>query len=97
MSNILIRPLISEKTNNMSQKLNRVGFVVDRKANKLQIKKAVEEMYGVTVTAVNTAIIPGKQKTRYTRRQILRGIKPAYKKAYVTLAKGDTIDFYSGI
>ncbi|MCS6917384.1 MAG: 50S ribosomal protein L23 [Chitinophagales bacterium] len=97
MNHILIRPLISEKTNTMGQKLNRVGFVVNRHANKLQIKKAVEQMYGVTVAEVNTAVMPGKQKSRYTRRQVLRGMKPAYKKAYVTLAKGDTIDFYSGV
>lgn len=97
MDNILIRPLISEKNNLLSQKLNRVGFVVNRSANKLQIKKAVEKMYGVTVTDVNTAVMPGKQKSRYTRRQVLRGMKPAYKKAFVTLAKGDTIDFYAGV
>ncbi len=97
MSQILIKPLISEKTSQLSKKLDRVGFIVAKKANKLQIKKAVEQMYGVRVLAVNTSVKPGKTRQRYTAKNVLRGIKPSFKKAYVTLAKGDTIDFYSGI
>lgn len=97
MSDILIRPLISEKLNNLNQKLNKVGFVVDKDANKIEIKSAVEKMYGVTVKSVATAVIPGKAKVRYTRKGMTRGMKSSYKKAYVTLAKGETIDFYANV
>jgi large subunit ribosomal protein L23 len=97
MSDILIRPLISEKLNNLNQKLNKVGFVVDKDANKIEIKNAVEKMYGVTVKSVDTAVIPGKAKVRYTRKGMTRGMKSSYKKAYVTLAKGEAIDFYANV
>ncbi len=79
------------------EKLNRFAFVVDKKANKIQIKKAVEVMYGVTVEAVNTMIYAGKRKSRYTRTGIIQGRTNSFKKAIVTLAEGDTIDFYSNI
>ncbi len=99
MSDILIRPLISEKTTLMSQnpKLNKYGFVVDRKANKLEIKKAVEKMYGVQVVDVNTSIRPGKMKMRQTTKGVTKGVKGRYKKAYVTLNGGESIDFYAGV
>jgi large subunit ribosomal protein L23 len=79
------------------ERLNRFGFIVDRKANKIQIKKAVEEMYGVNVLAVNTMTYAGKNKSRYTRTGIVNGRTNSLKKAIVTLAEGDTIDFYSNI
>jgi large subunit ribosomal protein L23 len=94
---ILKRPIITEKMTRLGEKLNRYGFVVDRKANKLQVKTAVEKMYGVTVKAVNTMVIPGKNRTRYTKTGITRGQKSAYKKAIVTLNAGETIDFYSNV
>lgn len=97
MTEILLKPIVTEKSTRQSEKLNRYGFVVNKNANKLQIKKAVEKMYGVTVKEVNTMIKPGKARQRYTKRGALRGIKPGYKKAYVTLAEGDSIDFYSSI
>jgi len=97
MSEILIRPLISEKMNTLSQKLNKVGFLVDKECNKIEIKNAVEKMYGVTVKSVDTAVVPGKAKVRYTRKGMTRGMKASYKKAYVTLAKGETIDFYANV
>ena len=97
MSEILISPLISEKMNNLNQKLNKVGFVVARDSNKIQIKNEVEKMYGVTVKSVATSVIPGKAKTRYTKKGMSRGMKSSFKKAYVTLAKGDTIDFYANV
>ena len=90
----LIKPLITEKSEGISDKLGRYTFVVDRKANKLQIKKAIEEMYTVNVKAVNTAVIPGKAKTRYTKTGLVRGVKPAFKKAIITLQDGDSIDFF---
>jgi large subunit ribosomal protein L23 len=79
------------------ENFNRYGFLVARKANKLQIKKAVEDLYGVTVESVNTINYAGKSKTRYTKSGIMKGRSAATKKAVVTLAKGETIDFYSNI
>ncbi len=94
---ILIRPLITEKITAQSEKENRFGFVVDRKANKLQIRDAVKKEYGVEVEDVRTMIVRGKSRTRYTKTNILRGATGAWKKAIVTLKKGDTIDLYSNI
>ncbi len=81
----------------MSEKLNRYGFVVAKNANKLQIRNAVEVMYGVKVMEINTLIVGGKDKTRYTKAGMVHGRSSAYKKAIVTLAEGEKIDFYSNI
>jgi large subunit ribosomal protein L23 len=81
----------------LTDKLNRYGFKVNPDANKLQIKKAVEDMYNVTVTDVNTANYDGKKKSRYTKTGLISGKTVAFKKAVVTLKEGDTIDFYSNI
>src|SRR5258706_13817759 len=97
MKDILIHPLISEKMNNLNQKLNKVGFIVAKDSNKLQIKTAVEKMYGVTVSSVDTATLPGKAKSRYTKKGVVKGMKSSYKKAYVTLGKGEVIDFYANV
>jgi large subunit ribosomal protein L23 len=94
---ILIKPIVTEKMTAQGEHLKQFGFVVEKQANKLQIKKAVEEMYGVNVVSVNTMIYPGKRKSRYTRTGIISGKTKAFKKAIVTLAEGDTIDFYSNI
>ena len=94
---ILIKPLITEKAETLSEGLNKYSFVVDRKANKVEIRKAVEEMYGVAVTSVNTAVMPGKAKNRTTKSGILRGRISAYKKAVVTLEEGEEIDFFGDI
>jgi large subunit ribosomal protein L23 len=95
MKSILIKPVVSEKSNRLSDKLNQYCFVVAKSANKIEIAKAITVMYGVTPVSVNTLIVPGKNKSRSTRRGVTRGIRPSYKKAYVTLAEGDTIDFYN--
>ena len=79
------------------EKLNRYGFIVDREANKLQIKTAVEQMYNVSVADVNTVNYHGKRKSRYTKAGMLIGRANHYKKAYVTLAGEDKIDFYANI
>ena len=97
MVDILIRPIVTEKMTDQAETLNRFGFVVDRRANKQQIKKAVEDLYGVKVASVNTMVYPGKAKSRYTKSGILTGKTNSYKKAIVTLVEGDTIDFYSNI
>ena len=95
--NILLKPIVTEKMTNQGEKYNRYGFIVERSANKLQIKKAVEELYGVTVDSVNTMRYGGKIKTRNTKSGLLKGKTIATKKAVVTLAEGNTIDFYSNI
>jgi len=94
---IIIKPIVTEKMTAAGEKLNRYGFQVARNANKIEIKKAVEEMYNVQVADVNTLIVAPKTKQRYTKSGLLRGAKQAYKKAIVTLKEGETIDFYSNI
>lgn len=94
---IILKPIVTEKMTTQSENFNRFGFVVSKKANKIQIKKAIEEMYGVTVESVNTMRYGGKRKSRFTRTGIVTGKTGSFKKAIVTLAEGDTIDFYSNI
>ena len=95
--NILIKPVITEKMTAEAENLNRFGFVVDRSANKIEIKKAVEEAYDVTVESVRTMVCIGKKRTRGTKSGFISGRTKTYKKAIVTLSEGDTIDFYSNI
>jgi large subunit ribosomal protein L23 len=95
--NIIVKPLITEKMTAMGEKLNRYGFVVEKRANKLQIKKAVQELYGVEVAAVNTMNYAGKLKSRFSKAGVISGKTKAFKKAIVTLAEGETIDFFSNI
>ncbi len=94
---ILIKPIVTEKMTAQADKFNRYGFIVAKNANKLQIKKAVEDLYGVTVAEVNTLRYGGKLKTRYTKSGVMSGRTAAAKKAIVTLAEGNAIDFYSNI
>jgi large subunit ribosomal protein L23 len=93
---ILRRPLVTEKVSSLNEK-GKYGFIVDITANKVEIKQAVEKQYGVNVEKVNTMKVMGKMKTRYTKTGILAGRKPNYKKAIVTLAEGEVIDFYSNV
>ena len=95
--NVLKKPVITEKMSALSEELNSYGFIVDRNANKLQVKEAVEKMYGVSVDRVNTMNFKGKHKTRYTKTGWVEGRTNRYKKAIVTLAEGETIDFFSNI
>jgi large subunit ribosomal protein L23 len=95
--NILLKPIVTEKMTSQGDKFNRYGFIVAKNANKLQIRKAVEELYGVTVDSVNTMRYGGKVKTRNTKSGFLVGKTAAVKKAVVTLAEGSKIDFYSNI
>jgi large subunit ribosomal protein L23 len=94
---IIKKPVITEKMTAISEKLNRYAFIVDVRANKLQIKQAVQDLYGVQVAAVNTMRYDGKLKSRYTKAGVVQGKRDAFKKAIVTLAKGETIDFFSNI
>ncbi len=93
----LIKPVLTEKMTAQGEKLNRYGFIVDPRANKIQIRAAVEAMYGVVVTDVNTLRSMGKAKSRYTKAGLLTGRANNTKKAIVTLKSGDKIDFYSNI
>ncbi|HHH54686.1 MAG TPA: 50S ribosomal protein L23 [Bacteroidetes bacterium] len=95
--NILVKPVITEKAETLAEEQNKYTFVVDRKANKLEIKNAVEEMYNVNVTDVNTSIVPGKVKVRGTRSGYQKGRKPAYKKAVISVEEGEVIDIYGNV
>ena len=95
LTEILIKPILTEKANGQQEKLRRYAFKVDRRANKLEIKSAIEQFYGVNVLKVNTLVVPGKNKTRSTKAGIISGIKSGYKKALVTVAEGETIDLYA--
>lgn len=94
---ILIKPIITEKITSQQEKFNRYGFVVNKEANKLEIKAAIEKMYGVKVDSVNTQQYVGKVKTRNTTRGMAIGRVNRNKKAIVTLKKGEVIDFYASI
>jgi large subunit ribosomal protein L23 len=90
---ILIRPIITEKSDKAMKK-DVYTFVVDRKANKLEVAKAVERMFNVSVAEVNTTVIPGKAKSRSTKTSVVKGMKPAYKKAFIKLQAGEKIDLF---
>jgi len=95
---VLIKPLITEKMTAVTEKFpSRYGFVVDKRATKSQIKLAVKEMYNVEVETVNTMVYLRKRKVRFTKAGLQRGKKNNIKKAIVTLAEGQTINFYSNI
>ena len=94
----VIKPLVTEKMTNITEKQsNKFGFIVNPKANKIEIKKEIEEKYNVNVVSVNTMRYAGKSKQRYTRAGVIKGRQDAYKKAIVTLKEGETIDFFSNI
>ena len=97
MENILIRPIITEKAAAASEKQNCYAFVVSKDANKVQIRKAVEASYGVTVEGVRTSIVPARQVVRFTKSGVLAGKKSSYKKAVVEVRSGETIDIYSNL
>lgn len=94
---VLIKPVITEKMTAQGEKLNRYGFIVAKTANKVQIKQAIEKMYGVNVDSVNTIRYVGKLKSRNTKAGVVTGRSNAHKKAIVSLKPGETIDFYSNI
>lgn len=93
----IIRPLVTEKMNRLTESEHKYGFIVNPKANKVQIKQEVEELYNVSVVGISTMLYAGKNKSRYTRSGFTKGRTNAFKKAVVTLKDGDAIDFYSNI
>lgn len=97
MDKIIIRPLITEKMTETTERLNRYGFIVDKRANKIQIKDAVASLYGVTVENVRTMNYAGKKSSRFTKTGLITGKKNDFKKAIVELAEGDAIDIFAGI
>ena len=94
---IIIKPIITEKITKESEVFNRFGFVVDRKANKVEIRKAVEATYGISVVSVNTMNYRADRTTKYTKSGLISGKTSAYKKAVVQVKEGETIDFYNNI
>lgn len=94
---ITIKPIVTEKATQLTERLNRYTFRVSPQANKYQIKALVEKLYGVKVVNVNTAVVRGKNKSRWTKSGLLRGKTSAWKKAFITVAEGESIDFYSNI
>lgn len=94
---IILKPVITEKMTAKGEKLNQYGFIVDRRANKIEIKGEVEELYGVEVLSVNTMNYSGKRKSRNTKSGVISGKTNAFKKAIVTIGEGESIDFFSNI
>jgi len=97
MNSIIIKPIITEKMTAESEKLPRYGFKVDRRANKVEIKKAVQSAFNVEVLKVRTMNYSGKSRSRSTKSSITKGKSSAFKKAIVTLREGESIDLYSSI
>lgn len=94
---ILIKPIISEKSEGLSEKLSKYSFVVARKSNKVEIRKAIEKEFNVNVSSVNTMVMPGKSKSRNTKRGMQKGRVSPFKKAIITLAEGEEIDFFGEV
>ena len=94
---IIIRPIVTEKVTKESEVLNRFGFFVNKKANKVEIKKAVEATYGVTVVSVNTINVRPDRTTKYTKSGLISGKTNAEKKVFVKVKEGESIDFYNNI
>jgi len=97
LNEVLIKPILTEKANKLQEKLKQVSFKVDRRANKLEIKKAVEQFYNVTVLDVNTLVVPAKNKSKFTKTGFVKGLKGGYKKALVKIGANEEIDLYTAI
>ncbi|MBS7786491.1 50S ribosomal protein L23 [Flavobacterium sp. CYK-55] len=94
---IIIKPIVTEKVTKQGEVLNQFGFVVNKKANKVEIKKAVEAAYGVSVVSVNTMNVRPDRSVKYTKSGLISGKTNAFKKAIVQVQEGETIDFYNNI
>ena len=79
--NVIIKPILSEKSELLTDKLNRYSFIVDRRANKITIGKEIERLYGVQVEAVNTMVMPGKIKTKNSKTGLIKGRKTRLQKS----------------
>ncbi len=94
---VIKKPIVTEKMSSIQEKLNKYGFIVDDKANKVEIRKDIEKMYNVKVEAINTLRTPRKVKQKYTKKGMMTGSTPINKKAIVTLKEGEVIDLYNNI
>jgi len=94
---ILLKPHITEKTTKHSEQKNVYTFIVNKRANKIQIREAIADTYGVEIESIRTSVVPAKNKQRFTKAGMLKGRTVSYKKAIVQVAEGDSIDFYSSI
>ncbi|MDE6019058.1 MAG: 50S ribosomal protein L23 [Muribaculaceae bacterium] len=94
---IMIKPIVTEQATKLTERRNQYTFCVSPEANKYQIKDLIEKLYGVKVVSVNTAVMRGKNKSRWTKSGLLRGKTASFKKAYVTIGEGQTIDVFSNI
>ena len=92
---VIIRPIVTEKMTQKTESLNDYGFVVNKKVNKIEIKRAVESNYNVKVKSVRTMIYRGKEKSRFTKTGVIKGKTSSFKKAIVRLEKDNNIDFYN--
>ena len=93
--NVIIKPIVSEKMTQQTEALNDYGFVVNRKSNKIEIRKAIEDNYNVKVKSIRTMIYRGKEKSRFTKTGVIKGTTSSFKKAIVRLEKDNSIDFYN--
>jgi large subunit ribosomal protein L23 len=94
---ILVRPIITEKANKLSEKLQQYAFIVNPKANKIEIKKALETFYNVNIVDISTMIYAGKKKSKYSKNRFVEGKNKKFKKAIITLAEGEVIDLYENL
>jgi large subunit ribosomal protein L23 len=92
---VIVRPVDTEKTRYQASELGQYTFEVDRRANKIEVRQAVENIFDVTVVAVNVANVPAKASRRRGRRRVVR--RSSWKKAVVTLAEGQRLDVFEGV
>ena len=92
---VIIRPIDTEKTRYQASELGQYTFEVDRRANKIEVKRAIEAIYDVDVVAVNVMVVPAKASSRRGRRRIVR--RSLWKKAIVTVAEGQRLDVFEGV
>lgn len=97
MHQVLISPLITEKMTNITADSGKYGFLVNPKANKIQIAKAIEEKFNVHVIAVKTISHPGKMKTQFRKSGRFTGKTAKFKKAIVTLKEGESIELFEEV
>lgn len=94
---VVKKPLITEKTTKLGEKLGQYAFVVDKKAKKPEIIAELQKLYNVEITDISTMYYMGKRKSRYTKAGLIEGKKPNFKKAVVKLKEGQSIDFFESI
>lgn len=94
---VVVEPVLTEKALRLKDEANQYIFVVDRNANKIQVKNAIEKRFSVKVDSIRTVNVKGKPRQRFTRRGRVTGFTASYKKAYITLVEGDTLEFLDSI